>query len=114
LGGFGEEKAMKCVICRSSDIEERVVDEMFWVDQDVILVPYSVLVCSNCGERYYSRTAMHRLEEIEENLRDKRERLETIGQVLKFAPQSEPSHAVRELSSEYDAESSESKNHKSG
>ncbi len=105
---------MKCVICHSSDIEEKVVDEMFWVDQDVVLVPYRVLVCNNCGERYYSRTAMRRLEEIEENLRDRTARLETIGQVLKVPPQSEPAHTVRESSSEYSAESSESQDREGG
>jgi YgiT-type zinc finger domain-containing protein len=105
---------MKCVICHSSDIEEKTVDEAFWVDQDVVLVPCRVLVCNNCGERYYSRTAMRHLEEIEECLQDRTARLETVGQVLKIAPQPEPALAVHEPSSEYDVESLEPQDREGG
>ncbi len=76
---------MKCVICHSSDIEEKTVNEAFWVEQDVVLVPCRVLVCNNCGERYYDRQMMRRLEEIEEHLRVKTLALETVGQVMKVA-----------------------------
>ena len=105
---------MRCVICHSSGIEEKTVDEAFWVDQDVVLVPCRVLVCDNCGERYYSRAIMRRLEEIEEHLRDRTAQLEAVGQVLKLAAQSEPALAVRESPLEYDAASLESQDREDG
>jgi YgiT-type zinc finger domain-containing protein len=92
---------MKCVICHSSDIEEKTVNETFWVNQDVVLAPCRALVCNNCGERYYSRQTMRHLEEIEERLRTKTLVLETVGQVLKLTAQSEPAGAVHESTSDY-------------
>ena len=95
---------MKCVICHSSDIEEKTVSETFWVEQDVVLAPCRVLVCNNCGERYYNRQVMRRLEEIEKHLRAKTVTLETVGQVLKLAAQPEPSLTVCESHPDYNTE----------
>ncbi len=74
---------MKCVICYSPDIEYKTVNEEIWVNDDVALIPLSVLVCNNCGERYYDRKAMRQLEEAEKALKDKRLRVETAGRVLR-------------------------------
>lgn len=76
---------MKCVICHSSTIELKTVNEEIWMDEDVVLVPVEVLVCANCGERYYDRRAMRRLEEAEEQLRQKKLPLNIVGRVLKMA-----------------------------
>ncbi len=76
---------MKCVICHSSTIELKTVNEEIWMDEDVVLVPVEVLVCANCGERYYDRRAMRRLEEAEEQLRQKKLSLNIVGRVLKMA-----------------------------
>lgn len=95
---------MKCVICHSSDIEEKTVNETFWVNQDVVLAPCRVLACNNCGERYYSRQVLRHLEEIEERLRAKTVALETVGQVLKLTAQPEPAAAIRESPPEYRTE----------
>ena len=46
---------MKCVVCKGSDIEPKTVDEQIRTESDIILVPMNILVCSNCGERYYDR-----------------------------------------------------------
>ncbi len=54
---------MKCVVCHSPDIERRTIDETFQVESDIVLVPVELLVCNNCGERYYDRRTMRRLEE---------------------------------------------------
>lgn len=82
---------MKCIVCHSSDIREKTVDEVIWLDQDLVLVPCHVLVCNNCGERYYDRRAMQRLEEIEELLRSRTLVPEPVGRVLKApAPQPVP------------------------
>jgi len=59
---------MKCVICNSPDITKKKVEEEIRENSDVILVPIKVLVCEECGERYYDRRTMKRLEEIEQCL----------------------------------------------
>ncbi|MCL5267962.1 MAG: YgiT-type zinc finger protein [Bacteroidetes bacterium] len=51
---------MKCVVCKSPDIELRKVEEEIRVDTDIVLIPIEVLVCQNCGERYYDRQAIRK------------------------------------------------------
>jgi len=55
------------------------------VGRDVILVPCRVLVCNNCGERYYNRQVMRYLEEVEEHIQARTLALEIVGQVLRIA-----------------------------
>lgn len=94
-----------CVICHSSNIEEKTVNEMFWVGRDVILVPCRVPVCNDCGERYYSRQVIRHLEEVEERLRTKTLALETVGQVMSIAATSvQPALSVHEPHPDYEAE----------
>jgi YgiT-type zinc finger domain-containing protein len=95
---------MKCVICHSSDIEEKTVSETFWAEQDVVLVPCRVLVCNNCGERYYNRQVMRHLEDIEKHLQSKTLALKTVGQMLKIAAQPELALSIRESPPDYDTE----------
>ena len=97
---------MKCVICHSADIEEKTVNEIFWVEQDVVLVPCQVLVCNNCGERYYNRQVMRRLEEIEEHLQARTLALESVGQVMRVAvaPSEQPALSIREPRTRYRTE----------
>ena len=51
---------MKCVVCKGSDIELKTVDEQIRAEKDIILVPMTILVCSNYGERYYHRKSMRK------------------------------------------------------
>jgi len=95
---------MKCVICHSSDIGGKTVNEIFWVEENVILVPCRVLVCNNCGERYYNRQVMRQLEEIEKHLQSKTLALETVGQVLKLTAQTELALSICESPPDYDTE----------
>jgi YgiT-type zinc finger domain-containing protein len=99
---------MKCVICHSSDIEEKTVNETFWVEKDLVLAPCRVLVCNNCGERYYNRQVMRHLEEIEMHLQSKTLTLETVGQVLKLTAQPELALSTCEPAPDYDTEGPES------
>ena len=55
---------MKCIVCKSTDIELKTVDEQIRKGRDIILVPMDILVCSNCGERYYDRKSMRKIEDI--------------------------------------------------
>jgi len=73
---------MKCIICHSTDISLRRVNEQLSRGEDMVLVPVEVLVCNNCGERYYDRRTMQRLEEIEDAIHAGRLSLERVGEVL--------------------------------
>jgi len=75
---------MKCVICSSQDIEQKYVDEEIRVKNDVVMVNINTLVCGSCGERYYDRQTMKKLEEIKEKLNHKTIKLDVIGSVLRF------------------------------
>lgn len=74
---------MKCIICHSTDISLRCVNEQLSRGKDMILVPVEVLVCNNCGERYYDRRTMQKLEEIEGAVNAGRLSLERVGEVLR-------------------------------
>ena len=74
---------MRCVICKSSDIQTKMVEEEFKLGRDIVLVPMEVLVCLNCGERYYDRKAMRNLEDIRSRLREEDLEVEDVGKVLR-------------------------------
>ena len=74
---------MKCVICNSSIIEKKHVEEEIRDGNNVVLIPLEVLVCRQCGERYYTRQIMKKLEEIEEKIKEKKISLKEVGRVLK-------------------------------
>lgn len=76
---------MRCVICSSPDIEKKRVEEAVRLENDVVLFPIEVLVCLNCGERYYDRRTVKLLEEVEEEIKAKRMDLQAVGRVLKPA-----------------------------
>lgn len=78
----GEEN-MKCIICRGSDIVKKSVEEEMRVETDILLIPIEVLVCRNCGERYYDRKTMQALEEVRSQLREKKLEVEDVGKVLR-------------------------------
>lgn len=73
---------MKCVICKGSDIQLKMVEEEFKSGRDIVLVPLEVLICQNCGERYYDRRTMRKLEDIRSKLRSHKLEVEEIGKVL--------------------------------
>jgi len=60
-----------------------MVEEEIRRGDDIVLVPIEVLVCANCGERYYSRSTMHRLEELKTKVRDQSVTLESVGKILR-------------------------------
>lgn len=75
---FRKEKKMKCIICKSEDIELKKVDEEIMFDNDIILVNTEVIVCNNCGERYYDRKTIQQLESIKEKIEKKEIPVESI------------------------------------
>lgn len=74
---------MKCVICNSPDIEKKTVQEEIHHKEDVVLIPIEVMVCLQCGERYYDRRTMKFLEETEAKIAAKQISLRSVGRVLK-------------------------------
>ena len=74
---------MRCAICKGSDIEPKTVDEQIRTERDIILVPMKILVCSNCGERYYDRKSMRKIEEIRKKLKNKELEVEEVGKVMR-------------------------------
>ena len=77
---------MKCVICKSSDIRTKVVDEEMKSGTDILLVPIEVLVCNHCGERYYDRRAMRRIEDMRSRLKQKDLKVAEVGKVMRALP----------------------------
>ncbi|MBW2106506.1 MAG: YgiT-type zinc finger protein [Deltaproteobacteria bacterium] len=74
---------MKCVVCKGSDIELKTVDEQIRTEKDIILAPMTILVCSNCGERYHDRKSMRKIEEIRKKLKNKGLDVEEVGKVMR-------------------------------
>jgi len=74
---------MKCVICKSSDIKEKMIEEEIKLKKDIVLIPIGALVCQNCGERYYDRAAMKKIENIRERLNRHDMDIEEVGKVYR-------------------------------
>jgi len=74
---------MKCVICKGSNIKLKTVEEQIRIGKDIILIPMNILVCSNCGERYYDRKAMKKIEEIRSRLKNQDIEVEEVGKVMR-------------------------------
>jgi len=74
---------MKCVICKSSQIEMKKVEEEIRLGSNILLVPMEVLVCLSCGERYYDKKAMKKIEETRSRLKRHDLEVEEVGKVFK-------------------------------
>ena len=74
---------MKCIVCKSIDIVKKSVDEEIRSNQDIVLVSMEVLVCNSCGERYYDRVAMKRIEELRSRLKNANLSIEEVGKVFR-------------------------------
>ncbi len=74
---------MKCVICNSPHIEMKTVEEEIRWENNILLVPMEVLLCLNCGERYYDKKAMKKIEETRSRLKKHDLKVEEIGKVLR-------------------------------
>jgi len=75
---------MKCTLCHGDHIAKSTVQERIPVGNDIVLVPIEVLVCQSCGERFYDRATMRRLEELEDDLAARKRPLREVGKVLEL------------------------------
>jgi YgiT-type zinc finger domain-containing protein len=71
---------MECLFCHGKEIENREVKEEIKSGDDIIFVTVTVPVCKTCGERYYDRATMHKLENLKKNIEG--QKLKVIGKVL--------------------------------
>jgi YgiT-type zinc finger domain-containing protein len=83
LDRFRKEKGMKCVICKSPDIQKKTVEEEIKSGMDIVLVTVEVLVCMNCGERYYNTNTMRKIENVRSKLKQKGLEVQELGKVLR-------------------------------
>lgn len=74
---------MKCIICKSEDISKRKVEEEIRSGDDIILFPVEVLVCGSCGERYYDRTTMAKLEHVRKKIKERTVSISKVGEVFR-------------------------------
>jgi len=74
---------MKCVVCKSTDIEKKMIDEEIKVDKNIVLVSMEVLVCNNCGERYYDKSTMRKIEEFRSKLKEAKLNMEEVGKIFR-------------------------------
>ncbi|MFO8071803.1 MAG: YgiT-type zinc finger protein [Polyangia bacterium] len=74
---------MKCVVCRGSNVETRLVEEEIRSGNDILLLPLEVTVCETCGERYYTRSAMKKIEDAREDARRNELKVSEVGRVLR-------------------------------
>jgi len=74
---------MRCVICKSDDIKKKIVDEEIKMGLDIVLYRVEVLVCNSCGERYYDRITMSKLENVREKVKGRQIDIEKIGEVYR-------------------------------
>ncbi len=74
---------MKCVICKSQDIQRKKVEEEIKFGMDIVLVAVEALVCMNCGERYYTTNAMRKIESVRTKLKQKELEVQEVGKVLR-------------------------------
>jgi YgiT-type zinc finger domain-containing protein len=74
---------MKCIVCKGADIERKKVDEDIRVGGDIVLVSVEVLVCNSCGERYYDRSTMKKIEEYRANLKNTNLNMVEVGKVFR-------------------------------
>lgn len=73
---------MRCVICKGSETQMKMVEEEVKSGRDIVLIPMEVLVCTSCGERYYDRKTMQKIENLREKLRRHDLEVEEVGKVL--------------------------------
>lgn len=74
---------MECVICKFSEVESKTLDMQIEVGRDIVLVPMNIIVCSNCGERYYNTDIMAKIEQIKSKQMNRELDVVEIGKVMR-------------------------------
>ena len=76
---------MKCVICKSGEVQPATVQAEIKVGCDRLLVPVKAEACLECGEAYYSPEALRHLQRIREAFRQKAIAPASVGTVYQVS-----------------------------
>lgn len=76
---------MKCVICKTGEVQPAKVQAEIKVGCDRLLVPVEAEVCPECGESYYSAEALRHLERAREDFVRKAIAPATVGKVYQMS-----------------------------
>ena len=76
---------MKCVICKTGEVQPAMVQAEIKVGCDRLLVPVEAEVCPECGEPYYSAEALRHLERVREDFARKTIAPASVGKVYRVS-----------------------------
>ena len=74
---------MRCVVCNGSNIKSKRVDEQIRTGEDIVLLQMDILVCETCGERYFDKKNIRKIEKVREQLRDHKLKVKEVGKVMR-------------------------------
>lgn len=76
---------MKCVICRTGEVQPATIEAEIKAESDRLLVGLLAERCQQCGEAYYSAEALRKLERVREDFARKAITPHAVGQVYKVS-----------------------------
>jgi len=76
---------MRCVICKTGEVQLATVQAEVKVGCDRLLVPVEAEVCLECGEPYYSPGALRYLERVREDFARKVITPASVGKVYQVS-----------------------------
>jgi len=76
---------VKCVICKTGDVQPATVETEIKVGSDRLLVRVLAERCQQCGEAYYSADDLRKLERVREDFARKAITPQAVGQVYEVS-----------------------------
>ena len=76
---------MRCVICKTGEVQLATVQAEVKVGCDRLLVPVGAEVCRECGEPYYSTEALRYLDRVREDFARKVIAPPSVGKVYQVS-----------------------------
>ena len=76
---------MHCVICKKGEVQPTTTEAELKIGKDRLLVPVEAEVCAECGEAYYSKETMRKLEQIRESFEQRTISPPSVGSVYQIS-----------------------------
>ena len=76
---------MKCVICKTGEVQSAKVQAEIKIGCDRVLVPVDAEVCQQCGESYYSADTVRFLEGVRDDFARKSITPPSVGKVYQVS-----------------------------
>lgn len=76
---------MKCVICKTGDVQPATIETDIKVGPDRLIVRIAAERCQQCGEAYYSADDLRKLERVREDFARKAITPQPVGQVYEVS-----------------------------